>query len=327
MSSSPCRGSRVSIVLTVVRITPWQLQRKILLCIKILFQTPFLRHADHLPSGIVAFFVLRFVVLTTQIFWVCEFTYTGWKEIPGLFCLVPQVVPISLVISKSPPSLATPFVFYKLDFQQRSFRMPSRSLRPCWYDKTPTSTRRSCVLSMISDPLGCSHSGVAFPLVFYLLHVDCNYADIVGTRCLGDGQARCLGGDFRYANPRSLIYTSHSGPQLTCIFFFSLISGGVEAAVSIAVCNMSVIIPAILCALGVGDPFMREDTVSTNFSTVEVARMTSTRVELVELGIPKSRRGWRKRRHFGDDTRSIRARRTIAGIDSRHRPRTCHWVI
>ena len=57
--------------------------------------------------------------------------------------------------------------------------------------------------------------------------------------------------------------------------------GGVEAAVAIVVCNMSVIIPAILRALGVGDPFMREDTVDPKFSTgVEIARMTSTRVEL-----------------------------------------------
>jgi hypothetical protein len=57
----------------------------------------------------------------------------------------------------------------------------------------------------------------------------------------------------------------------------------VEAAVSIIVCNMSVIIPAILRVLGVGDPFMQEDTVDPNFSTVEIIRMTSTRVE---LGLP-----------------------------------------
>jgi hypothetical protein len=57
----------------------------------------------------------------------------------------------------------------------------------------------------------------------------------------------------------------------------------VEGAVSIIVCNMSVIIPAILRVLGVGDPFMQEDTVDPNFSTVEIIRMTSTRVE---LGLP-----------------------------------------
>ena len=56
-----------------------------------------------------------------------------------------------------------------------------------------------------------------------------------------------------------------------------------EGAVSIIVCNMSVIIPAILRVLGVGDPFMQEDTVDPNFSTVEIIRMTSTRVE---LGLP-----------------------------------------
>jgi hypothetical protein len=53
--------------------------------------------------------------------------------------------------------------------------------------------------------------------------------------------------------------------------------------VAIIVCNMSVIIPALLRALGVGDPFMREDTVDPNFSTIEIARATSARIE---LGLP-----------------------------------------
>lgn len=57
-----------------------------------------------------------------------------------------------------------------------------------------------------------------------------------------------------------------------------------EVAVAIIVCNMSVIIPAVLRALDVGDPFMREDTVDPNFSSVEIVRMNSTRVE---LGLPK----------------------------------------
>lgn len=54
-----------------------------------------------------------------------------------------------------------------------------------------------------------------------------------------------------------------------------------EGAVSVTVCSMSVIIPAILRVLGVGDPFMREDTVDPNISTgVEIARVTTTRLEL-----------------------------------------------
>ena len=56
---------------------------------------------------------------------------------------------------------------------------------------------------------------------------------------------------------------------------------------AIIVCNMSVILPAILRALDVGDPFMQEDTVDPNFSAVEIARMASTRLEPVELSIPK----------------------------------------
>ena len=44
---------------------------------------------------------------------------------------------------------------------------------------------------------------------------------------------------------------------------------------------MSVIIPAILRALGVGDPFMREDTVDVNLSSsVDDARINTTRIEL-----------------------------------------------
>ena len=55
---------------------------------------------------------------------------------------------------------------------------------------------------------------------------------------------------------------------------------------AIIVSNMSVIIPAILRALGVGDPFMQEDTVDPNFSTIKMARTTST---TIELGLPKTR--------------------------------------
>ena len=67
----------------------------------------------------------------------------------------------------------------------------------------------------------------------------------------------------------------------------SLLTGGVEAAVSVIVCSMSVIIPAVLRVLGVGDPFMREDTVDPNFTTgVEIARMSS--MTRIELGLPGS---------------------------------------
>jgi len=56
----------------------------------------------------------------------------------------------------------------------------------------------------------------------------------------------------------------------------------VEAAVSIIVGSMSVIIPAVLRVLGVGDPFMQEDTVDPKFSTGFdiVMASTTTRIEL-----------------------------------------------
>ena len=74
--------------------------------------------------------------------------------------------------------------------------------------------------------------------------------------------------------------------RLTVPYVFSFDTGVVEAAVAIIVCNMSVIVPAVLRALDVGDPFMQEDTVDPNFSAVEIARITSTRIEPVELSIP-----------------------------------------
>ena len=65
--------------------------------------------------------------------------------------------------------------------------------------------------------------------------------------------------------------------------FLLMFTGGVEAAVSIIVCSMSVIIPAVLRALGVGDPFMREDTVDMNLTTgADIARINTT----IELGLP-----------------------------------------
>ena len=79
-----------------------------------------------------------------------------------------------------------------------------------------------------------------------------------------------------------------SNSQLTKYVSF-LFTGTVEVAVAIIVCNVSVIIPAVLHAPGVGDPFMREGTVDPSHGSVEIARMASTRVELVEPGIQKTR--------------------------------------
>jgi len=60
----------------------------------------------------------------------------------------------------------------------------------------------------------------------------------------------------------------------------------VSVAVTIIVSNMSVIIPAILRALDLAGPFMQEDTIDPNFSTIEMARTASI---TIELGLPKTR--------------------------------------
>ena len=104
------RGARVSIVLTVVRITPWQLQRKILLCARSLLPIAFSCCTNPSPSGVTSFFVLEFVAMTAQAFLVCEVIHTGWKQIPGSVCILPRFVPISLVVSKLPPYLVLPSV-------------------------------------------------------------------------------------------------------------------------------------------------------------------------------------------------------------------------
>jgi len=72
------------------------------------------------------------------------------------------------------------------------------------------------------------------------------------------------------------------------ILNFVLFSLGIpEAVVSVIVCNMSVVIPAILRVLGVGDSFMQEDTVTPNFGTdIEIVRMSSGGIE---LSLPTSR--------------------------------------
>ena len=71
---------------------------------------------------------------------------------------------------------------------------------------------------------------------------------------------------------------------LNLLFSFS---GILEAAVSVIVCNMSVVIPAILRVLGVGDPFMQEDTVTPSLVTdIEIVHMSSGGIE---LSLPTSR--------------------------------------
>ena len=130
------------------------------------------------------------------------------------------------------------------------------------------------------DRSGYSRPGIALPLIFHLLHVNRNNAGIAGAHCPDDDQARPLGRNFRYGNPHFIppefiIHCVHTHP----------FTGGVEVAASVIVCNMPVIIPAVLRALGVGDPFMREDTVDPNYSTVEIVRMASTKIE---LGLPST---------------------------------------
>jgi len=106
LSSSLSRGARISIVFTVIRITPWESQRKILICAGILSWISYLHSTNLTLPGVAVFFFLQFAMLTVQVYWVCELSYAGWKHIPGSVCVLPEVVPISQVVSKPPSSFA-----------------------------------------------------------------------------------------------------------------------------------------------------------------------------------------------------------------------------
>ena len=66
LSSLLSRSARTSIVLTVVRITPWWPQRRILLCTKFLSLTSSLCCAHLLTAGVAVSFILMWAMLTMQ---------------------------------------------------------------------------------------------------------------------------------------------------------------------------------------------------------------------------------------------------------------------
>jgi len=85
----------------------------------------YLHSTNFALPGVAVFFFLQFAMLTAQVYWVCELSHVGWKQIPGSVCVLPQVVPISQVVSK-PPLPSYPYLFvHRLGPQRRSFRTPS----------------------------------------------------------------------------------------------------------------------------------------------------------------------------------------------------------
>lgn len=99
------RGARVSIVLTVIRVTPWPPQRRILLGTKVLSSPSILCCANGPSPGVVAFFVLLFAILISQAYWECDITHSAWKHISGDICRFPRIVPIFELTGKLPHSL------------------------------------------------------------------------------------------------------------------------------------------------------------------------------------------------------------------------------
>lgn len=57
-------------------------------------------HAKY-RAGSAWFFVLEWLVLIIQIFWVCEITSTEWKRTEGGLCILGNAVAVTEVLSKS----------------------------------------------------------------------------------------------------------------------------------------------------------------------------------------------------------------------------------
>lgn len=51
------------------------------------------------------FFLVQYLALTLQAYWVCEITAPGWKDVPGSICVLSEAVPVTQMISKSSCSL------------------------------------------------------------------------------------------------------------------------------------------------------------------------------------------------------------------------------
>jgi len=75
-----------------------------------LSSTSFLCCANTLSSGVAVLFVLMWVMLTVQAYWVCEITQPGWKQVPGSICILPRAVPISQIISELSPFIIPPSI-------------------------------------------------------------------------------------------------------------------------------------------------------------------------------------------------------------------------
>jgi hypothetical protein len=228
------------------------------------------------------FFLVQYLVLTLQAYWVCEITAPGWKDVPGSICVLSEAVPVTQMISKSSRFLVPLPVFIEStpsdDYLGRYL-----GFYPLARMANPLSLSVRCIL----HPRIQIIKGVRVPalrsrlLRIFSVSIATTMASVTHAVLVMDrpGILEAIFGTvvLLLSNTQSFEL-----PFTLCVFP----SGGVEASVSVIVSSMSVIIPAILRALDAGDPFMQEDTVDPGFGTsVEIARMTLTRVE---LGLPTS---------------------------------------
>ena len=177
------------------------------MCENSIFNVP-LRGADPSTSGVTAFFVLQLAVLTAQALWICELTDNRWKQIPGSICILPQVVPISQIVSELLPSLPL--------FICSSVWVSATVISDTILISAPLMVRQASpagpgYLSLTNlDREGSSRPGVALPFIFHLLRVDRHNTGVSGARYLGDSRARYLGSNFRCGEVHSPTHTTQS---------------------------------------------------------------------------------------------------------------------
>jgi hypothetical protein len=67
-----------------------------------------------MSPGIIAFFVIQYLIVVVQVYWVCQITVPGWKEVPGSICIFPKAVPVTQLTSESSRALVPLFLLIEL---------------------------------------------------------------------------------------------------------------------------------------------------------------------------------------------------------------------
>ena len=73
--------------------------------------TSFPHLANDFFAVVATFFVIIYLMLTLQAFWVCEIMRPGWKNVPGSICVLTKAVPITQMASELSCPSVSPSMF------------------------------------------------------------------------------------------------------------------------------------------------------------------------------------------------------------------------